>query len=59
VLKAINIAVPVAAARIWAAPVVGASGWAGEPGIRIVGAILGILLVVGAIRAMFGKRNGE
>jgi hypothetical protein len=27
------------------------------PGVRIVGAILGILLVAAAIRAMFGKRR--
>lgn len=36
-----------------------AQGWAGVPGIRVVGAVLGILILVAAIRAMFGKRNGK
>jgi hypothetical protein len=31
--------------------------WQDVPGVRIVGAILGILLIYAAIRAMFGKRK--
>jgi hypothetical protein len=31
--------------------------WQDVPGVRVVGAILGILLIVAAIRAMFGKRK--
>lgn len=30
--------------------------WYDVPGVRVVGAVLGILLVVAAIRRMFGKR---
>jgi hypothetical protein len=36
-----------------------AQGWAAAAGIRIVGAILGILILVAAIRGLFGKRNGK
>jgi hypothetical protein len=27
------------------------------PGVRVIGAVLGILLIVAAIRAMFGRRG--
>jgi hypothetical protein len=30
--------------------------WTEIPAVRLVGAVLGILLVVAAIRAMFGRR---
>ncbi len=38
--------------------VVAAPAWT-VPGIKVVGAVLGTLLVVAAIRAMFGKRDGK
>lgn len=31
------------------------TNWSEVPGVRVVGAILGALLLVAAIRAMFGK----
>jgi hypothetical protein len=31
--------------------------WAEIPGVRILGAVLGILLLLAAIRAMFGGRR--
>jgi hypothetical protein len=31
--------------------------WPDVPGVRVVGAVLGILLIVAAIRAMFGRRG--
>jgi hypothetical protein len=31
--------------------------WQDVPGVRVIGAILGILLIVAAIRAMFGRRK--
>jgi hypothetical protein len=30
--------------------------WTDVPGVRVVGAVLGILLIVAAIRAMFGRK---
>ena len=30
--------------------------WTEIPGVRIIGAILGVLLIAAAIRAMFGRR---
>lgn len=38
---------------MWAAD----QDWQDVPGVRIVGAILGILLIYAAIRAMFGRRK--
>jgi len=29
--------------------------WHDIPGVRLVGAVLGILLIIAALRAMFGK----
>jgi hypothetical protein len=31
--------------------------WQDVPGVRVVGAILGVLLIVAAIRALFGRRK--
>lgn len=31
--------------------------WADIPGVRLVGAVVGTLLVLAAIRAMFGRRK--
>jgi hypothetical protein len=31
--------------------------WSDIPGVRILGAILGVLLIVAAIRAMFGGKG--
>lgn len=31
--------------------------WHDIPGVRLVGAVLGILLLVAAIRSMFGRKN--
>jgi hypothetical protein len=30
--------------------------WAEIPGVRLLGAVLGVLLLVAAIRALFGRR---
>jgi hypothetical protein len=34
-----------------------ARDWQDVPGVRVVGAILGILLIAAAIRSMFGRRG--
>jgi hypothetical protein len=31
--------------------------WQDVPGVRVVGAVLGILLIAAAIRSMFGRRK--
>jgi hypothetical protein len=31
--------------------------WTQIPGVQVVGGVIGILLVIAAIRAMFGKRR--
>jgi hypothetical protein len=40
-------------AGVWAAQ----REWQDVPGVRVVGAVLGILLIMAAIRAMFGRRK--
>jgi hypothetical protein len=39
------------------APLAADRDWTEIPGIRLVGAVLGTLLVLAAIRAMFGRRK--
>jgi hypothetical protein len=38
-------------------PIAGASGVSDVPGVKVVGAVIGALLVLAAIRGMFGKRK--
>ncbi|MDG4766590.1 hypothetical protein O7632_21185 [Solwaraspora sp. WMMD406] len=33
------------------------TSWQDIPGVQVVGAVLGILLLLAALRAMFGKRR--
>jgi hypothetical protein len=45
--------------RVWGMQVLVAAAersWHDIPGVRIVGAVLGVLLLAAAIRSMFGRR---